>query len=94
MDCLKWEVAAMVPNFSIPLTGLQQANWDLDRIAHRIASQNQGARSEEENGTAPLGLGIAEDMVLMAQVENTAEANLRVLSTHDDLAKNMLDVLG
>ena len=85
----------MVPNFSIPLTGLQQAGFELDKIAHRIASQNQGARSDdEENSAAAIGLDPAADMVLLAQVENTAEANLRVLSTHDDLAKSMLDILG
>ena len=83
----------MVPNFSIPLIGFQQAGFEMDKIAHRIASQNQGARSEEENGGA-LGFDPTADLVLMAQVENTAEANLRVLSTHDDLAKNMLDILG
>ena len=84
----------MVPNFSIPLNGIQQAGWELDKIAHRIASQNQGARSSEERAVGAAGFDPAADLVLMAQVENTAEANLRVLSTHDDLAKNMLDVLG
>ena len=82
----------MVPNFSIPLNGLQQAGWELDKIAHRIASQNQGARSNEEKTAATLGLDPAADMALMAQVENTAEANLRVLSTHDELAKDILNV--
>jgi len=84
----------MVPNFSIPLNGLQQAGWDLDKIAQRIASPKQGARSSEENAGAMAVPDPAADMVLMAQVENTAEANLRVLSTHDELAKNMLDILG
>jgi hypothetical protein len=83
----------MVPNFSIPLNGLQQAGWDLDKIAHRVASQNQSARSEEEKGAAALGLDPAAETILMAQVENTAEANMRVLSTHDELAKNMLDII-
>jgi hypothetical protein len=80
----------MVPNFSIPLNGLQQAGWDLDKIANRIASQNQGSRSNEGNPAAVLDP--AADMTMMAQVENTAKANLRVLSTHDDLSKNMLDL--
>jgi len=84
----------MVPNFSIPLNGLQQAGWDLDRIAHRIASQNQGARSSDEKAASVFGSDPAADMILLAQVENTAEANMRALSTHDDLAKSMLDVIG
>ena len=84
----------MVPNFSIPLNGFQQATLDLDKIAQRIASPKQGARSSEENAGAAPVTDPARDMVLMAQVENTAEANLRVLSTHDELAKSMLDVLG
>ena len=84
----------MVPNFSVPLNGLQQATMDLDKIAQRIASPKQGARSNEENAGAAAITDPARDMVLMAQVENTAEANLRVLSTHDELAKNMLDVIG
>ena len=83
----------MVPNFSIPLNGLQQAGWDLDKIAHRVASQNQGARSEEEKGAAALGLDPAADMTLIAQVENTAKANMQALSTQDELAKSMLDIL-
>jgi len=84
----------MVPNFSIPLNGLQQAGMDLDKIAQRIASPKQGARSNEENVGATTLPDPAADMVLLAQVENTAEANMRALSTQDDLAKNMLDVLG
>jgi len=82
----------MVPNFSIPLNGLQQAGWDLDKIAHRIASQNQGARSNEEKAAAGAVLDPAAEMTLMAQVENTAEANLRALSTHDEINKSMLDM--
>jgi len=82
----------VVPNFSIPLNGFQQAGWDLDKIAHRIASQ--GGRSSEQTGAAAIGLDPAADMALMAQVENVAKANLRVLSTHDEVAKNLLDVLG
>ena len=82
----------MVPNFSIPLNGLQQAGWDLDRIAHRVASQNQGARSDEEEAAPGLGFDPARDMTMLAQVENTAEANMRVLSTHDELSKDMLDL--
>ena len=81
----------MVPNFSIPLNGLQQAGWDLDKIAHRIASQGQEARSNEEKGT-PAVLDPAGDMVLLAQVENTAKASIRVLSAHDELAKDMLNL--
>ena len=84
----------MMPNFSIPLNGLQQAGWDLDKIAHRIASQKQGERSEEEKGAAAIGLDPAAEMTLMAQVENTAEANLRSLSAQDDLAKDILNVFG
>ena len=84
----------MVPNFSIPLNGFQQAAADLDKIAQRIASPKQGARSNEENAGVSAVTDPARDMILLAQVENTAEANLRVLSTHDQLAKTMLDVLG
>ncbi|MDR0310833.1 MAG: hypothetical protein LBJ21_04530 [Acidobacteriota bacterium] len=82
----------MVPNFSIPLNGLQQAGWDLEKIANRIASQGQGARSEEGSGAAAVGLDPAADMTMLAQVENTAKANLRVLSTHDDLSKSILNL--
>ena len=84
----------MVPNFSIPLTGFQQPAWDLDtKATQRIASQGQEGRSAEENASGALGLDPAADINLMAQVENTAETNLRVLSTHDDVNKNMLDLL-
>ena len=81
----------MMPNFSVPLNGFQQASSDLDKIAHRIASHEQTGRSNEETGAAALGLDPAADLTLLAQVENTAEANLRVLSAQDDLAKSMLD---
>ena len=84
----------MVPNFSTPLNGLQQAGWDLEKVAQRIASPKQEARSKEESGAAAVGFDPAADMVLLAKIENTAEANLRVLSTHDNLAKSMLDLLG
>ena len=84
----------MVPNFSIPLNGFQQATAELDKIAQRIASPKQGARSNEENVGAGAVADPTRDMVLLAQVENTAEANLRVISTHDKLAKTMLDVIG
>jgi hypothetical protein len=83
----------MVPNFSVPLNGLQQACWDLDKIAQRIASPKQGARTNEDSSTVAGLTDPAADMILLAQVENTAEANLRVLSTHDEIAKNMLDIL-
>ena len=81
----------MVPNFSIPLSGVQQAGWDIDRIAHRVASQGQGVRSDEENGTTHV-LDPAADMTMLAQVENTAKANMRALSAQDDLAKGVLDL--
>jgi len=82
----------MVPNFSIPVSGLQQAGWELDKIAHRIASQNQGARSNEEKAAAGVGLDPAAELTLMAQVENTAEANMRAISTQDKVTKSMLDM--
>ena len=82
----------MMLNSSIPLSGFQQATWDLEKIAQRIASQGQAGRSNEENGAAALGLDPAADMAMMAQVENTAEANLRVLATHDELNKSMFDL--
>ena len=82
----------MVPNFSVPLNGLQQAGWDLDKVAQRIASQNQGARTnDEKNGASPI-LDPAAEMTMMAQVENTAEANMRALSTQDELAKDILNI--
>ena len=82
----------MVLNSSVPLIGLQQASWDLEKIAQRIASQGQTGRSNEENGAAALGLDPAANMAMMAQVENTAKANMRVISTHDELSKSMLDL--
>ena len=82
----------MMLNSSIPLIGIQQATWDLEKIAQRIASQGQTVRSNEENGAAALGLDPAADMAMMAQVENTAKANMKVLSTHDELSKSMLDL--
>jgi len=81
----------MMPNFSVPLSGLQQSGWDLDKIAQRITSHGQTGRSEEETGAAALGLDPAADTTRVSQVENTAETDFRGISTQDDLAKNMLD---
>ena len=92
MDWQLREVNVMVPNFSIPVSGLQQAGWELDKIAHRIASQNQGARSNEEKAAGGVGLDPAAELTLMAQVENTAEANMRAISTQDEVTKSMLDM--
>ena len=82
----------MVPNFSIPMNGLQQAGWDLDKVAHRIASPKQGARSNEEPSSSTPVFDPAAETTRMAQIENTAEANMRVLSTFDELNKNILDI--
>ena len=86
----------MVPDFSSPLSGsngFQRATWDIEKVAQRIASSQgqQGVRSEE-GGAASVGLDPAATTVMVAQVENTAEANTRALSTQDDVTRSMLNL--
>jgi len=84
----------MVPDFSSPLNGFQRATWDLEKVAQRIASQEQQGTRSEESGAAALGFDPAANTVMMAQVENTAEANLRAISSQDELSKSLLNVIG
>jgi hypothetical protein len=86
----------MVPDFSSPLNGLngfQRATWDTEKVAQRITSpqEQQGARSEE-GGAAAVGLDPAAATAMVAQVENTAEANPRALSTQDEVTRSMLNL--
>ena len=80
----------MVPDFSNPLNGFQRAAWDIDKIAQRIASQ--GAHLTKEGVAASIGLDPAANTALVAQVENTAEADVRVLSSQDEASRNILNL--
>lgn len=73
----------------IALGGFQQAEKQLESIAGKIASLPLVAAASGEDAT---DLGAA--MVGLIEAQRTAEANLQVLQTADEMSRKILDVFG
>lgn len=77
---------------SIGLEGLKRAEEKLERTAKDLgrlplsASAGEGAASDE--------VSLSDSMVSLLEVRHSYEANLKLISTEDELAEHMIDLLG
>ena len=67
-------------DFSVPLAGLQQAEARLERTAQRLAR----ASSPEDT------VDLSAEMVALIEARLLAQANLNVLRTQAEIAKELL----
>ena len=90
----------MISDGSISIEGIRVAVRSLSEAAHKIATINPSAKTKDEpsvetdcftrSGTADL-----EGALLQArQAENAAKANLKILSTQDELDHSILNIIG
>jgi predicted Zn-dependent protease len=76
--------------YAISLNGVCNAEQRLDGAAHRIVKT--GLSSPEISGGTKAGSDIASDLVDLKQAEIAGKANLRALSTQDELEKDALNL--
>lgn len=71
-------------NFSVSLTGLDQAASTVDKTAAKLAKGVDAAGSGD----------LAEEMVMLLQAKIDAEANIRALQTQDDITQSTFEIFG
>jgi len=74
----------------IALGGYQQAGKQLESVAGKIARLPLAAATTTPEDSADLSTAMVELM----QAQRTAEANLVVIKTADELSRHVLDALG
>jgi hypothetical protein len=76
--------------YAISLNGVCNAEQRLDGAARRIVKTS--LNSSELSGDSKAESDIASDMVDLKQAEIAVKANLRALSTQDELEKDSLNL--
>jgi flagellar hook protein FlgE len=73
-------------DFSIPLSGMNQAEAKLNQTASRIASI----------GGTPGGdsVDLSAEMIAMMQAKNSFAVNTKVAQTEDQVTRSLLNLLG
>jgi len=71
-------------DFSIPLSGLNQAESSVNQIASKVATVGfpQGD-----------GVDLSSEAVSLIQAKNNFAANTKVIQTEDEMTKNLLNIL-
>ncbi|HKW97972.1 MAG TPA: flagellar basal body rod C-terminal domain-containing protein [Bryobacteraceae bacterium] len=75
--------------FDAPLEGVARAEQSFDQAAGKIA---QPLSIDPQNQQDMVSL--SEEMVALMEARNSYEANLRSLSTVDQMQKKLIDILG
>ena len=74
-------------DFSIPLSGLNQATASLNVTAAKLARVGGSAQAGDT-------LNLSADMVAMMQARESFSTNLKVSQTADDMTKALLNLVG
>jgi hypothetical protein len=80
----------MFVDYSIPLNGILAAVQDFNQAAGRIASAN--LRTSDGADDSVYISDFAEDLISIQRSKTACEANLKVISTQQELEHEVLDL--
>jgi|WetSurMetagenome_2_1015567.scaffolds.fasta_scaffold30449_2 hypothetical protein len=81
----------MAINLSIPLNGISAATQKLNQASHRIATMTLPSSDDLPGKSVSLS-DVAADMVQINQAKFMVEANLKVISTQQELDRDAINL--
>lgn len=80
----------MSGNYAISMNGIHEAEWRLEQAARKIASSNLPASGESFDHVTLTDF--AAELLAVQSAENSVKANLKVISTQQELEHEVLDL--